>query len=151
VSPVSSPENGATSWGADYDVSRDTLKYVLKHRLLVVLLAVGLFAAACGGDSITATNCDELTDETIGMFQRLIDDIDSEFGDMTMEELDASGEELPSVEEFEEDAATIDQLATELDCSSEEMSAAVQDRLGELSAQSDLGRFLIDAMRAGGL
>jgi hypothetical protein len=124
---------------------------VLKRRLLIVLLAVGLLAAACGGDSITATNCDELADETIGMFQRLILDVDSEFGDMTMQEFVASEEQLPSVEEFEEDAATIDELATDLDCSSEEMSAAVQDRLGELSAQSDLGRFLIDAMLAGGL
>jgi hypothetical protein len=124
---------------------------VLKRRLLIVLLAVGLLAAACGGDSITATNCDELADETIGMFQRLIVDVDSEFGDMTMQEFVASEEQLPSVEEFEEDAATIDELATDLDCSSEEMSSAVQDRLGELSAQSDLGRFLIDAMLAGGL
>ena len=59
---------------------------MLKRRLLIVLLAVGLLAAACGGDSITATNCDELADETIGMFQRLILDVDSEFGDMTMQE-----------------------------------------------------------------
>jgi hypothetical protein len=132
-------------------VSLDTLRGVLKHRLIVVLLAVGLLTAACGGDSITATNCDELADETISMFQRLIDDIDSESGDMTMEEFVASEGQLPSVEEFEEDAATIDELAIELDCSPEVMTAAVQDRIGELTAQSDLGRFLIDAMRAGGL
>lgn len=124
---------------------------MLKHRSFIVLLAVGLLAAACGGDSITATSCDELADETIGMFQRLIDDVDAEFGDMTMEEFVASEDQLPSVEEFEEDAATIDQLATELDCSPEVMSAAVQGRIDELTAQSDLGRFLIDAMRAGGL
>jgi hypothetical protein len=120
-------------------------------RILSVCLAFGLLMAACGGDSISATNCDELADETIDMFQRLIDDVDNEFGDMTMAEFVASGEELPSVEQFEEDAAAIDELATELGCSPDEMSAEVEQRLDTLTAQSDLGRFLIDAMRAGGL
>lgn len=124
---------------------------MLMPRILAVLAAVALLIAACGGDSISATNCEELADETIGMFQRLIDDVDNEFGEMTMEEFVASGDELPSVEEFEEDAATIDELATELDCSPDEMSAEVAQRLDTLTAQSDLGRFLIDAMRAGGL
>jgi len=124
---------------------------MLMPRILAVLAAVALLIAACGGDSISATNCEELADETIGMFQRLIDDVDSEFGEMTMEEFVASGDELPSVEEFEEDAATIDELATELGCSPDEMSAEVAQRLDTLTAQSDLGRFLIDAMRAGGL
>jgi len=123
----------------------------LIHRIVIVLLACGLLATACGGDSISATNCEELADETIGMFQRLIDDVDDEFGDMTMAEFVASGDELPSVEQFEEDAAKIDELATELGCSPDEMSAEVEQRLDTLTAQSDLGRFLIDAMRAGGL
>jgi hypothetical protein len=121
---------------------------VVKLRILIVLLAFGLLAAACGGDSISATNCEELADETIEMFQKLIDDVDSEFGDMTMDEFVASGDELPDVGQFEEDAASIDQLATDLDCEPDEMGAAVGERLDELSAQSDLGRFLIDAMRA---
>jgi hypothetical protein len=121
---------------------------VVKLRILIVLLAFGLLATACGGDSISATNCEELADETIEMFQRLIDDVDSEFGDMTMDEFVASGDELPDVERFEEDAATIDQLATDLDCAPDEMGPAVGERIDELSAQSDLGRFLIDAMRA---
>jgi hypothetical protein len=123
---------------------------VIRH-VLSVFLAFGLLIAACGGDSISATNCQELADGTIGMFQRLIDDVDDEFGDMTMAEFVASGDELPSVEKFEEDAAMIDELATELSCSPDEMSAEVQQRLDTLTAQSDLGRFLIDAMRAGGL
>ena len=128
-----------------------SLPAMLIHRILPVLVAFGLLIAACGGDSISATNCEELADETIGMFQRLIDDVDDEFGDMTMAEFAASGDELPSVEQFEEDAATIDELATELGCSSDEMSAGVAQRLDALTAQSDLGRFLIDAMRSGGL
>lgn len=124
---------------------------MVKRRIVLVLVAFGLLAAACGGGSISATNCEELAEETIGMFQRLIDDVDDEFGDMTMAEFVSSGDELPSVEQFEEDAATIDELAIELGCSPDEMSAQVEERLDTLTAQSDLGRFLIDAMRAGGL
>ena len=128
-----------------------SLPDMVYRRLLVLAFVLGLLAAACGGDSISATNCEELADETIGMFQRLIDDVDDEFGDMTMAEFAASGDELPSVEQFEEDAATIDEIATELGCSPDAMSAEVAQRLGVLTAQSDLGRFLIDAMRSGGL
>ncbi len=123
---------------------------MLISRILVVLVAFGLFATACG-DSISATNCDELADETMELFQRLIDDVDSEFEDMSVADFLATNGELPSVERFEEDAAAIDVLASELGCTQSEIGAAVQDRVGELTAESDLGRFLIDAIRIGGL
>jgi hypothetical protein len=120
------------------------------RRILGLFLALGLLASACG-DSISATDCEELADETMELFQSLIDDIDSEFEDMSVGEYLASGGELPSVERFEDDAATIDELATELGCTQSEIGAAVQERVNELTAASDLGRFLIDAIRAGGL
>lgn len=118
--------------------------------LLVLLVAISLFAAACG-NSISASNCDELADETIELFQRLIDDVDAEFDDMTVEDILANERDLPSVERFEEDAAKIDELATELGCTQAQIASAVQNRVGELTAESDLGRFLIDAFRVGGL
>jgi hypothetical protein len=120
------------------------------RRFLLLLVALSLFAAGCGG-SISAENCDELVDETIELFQRLIDDVDSEFDDMSVEDFLATGGELPSIEKFEEDAATIDELGAELGCTQTEIASAVQNRVGELTAESDLGRFLIDAIRAGGL
>ncbi len=123
---------------------------MLISRILVILVAFGLLAVACG-DSISAANCDELADETMELFQRLIDDVDSEFEDMSVEDFLATNGELPSVERFEEDAAAIDELATELGCTQSEIGAAVQDRVGEPTAESDLGRFLIDAIRIGGL
>ncbi len=120
------------------------------RRLPILLVALSLFAVGCGG-SISAENCDELVDETIELFQRLIDDVDSEFDDMSVEDFLATGGELPSIEKFEEDAATIDELGAELGCTQTEIASAVQNRVGELTAESDLGRFLIDAIRAGGL
>jgi SMC interacting uncharacterized protein involved in chromosome segregation len=123
---------------------------MLTRRLLVLLVAISLFAAACGG-SISASNCEELADETIELFQRLIDDVDAEFDELTVEEFLQTGGDLPSVEQFEEDAAKIDELAVELGCTQSQIGSAVQDRVNELTAESDLGRFLIDAIRAGGL
>ncbi len=120
------------------------------RRTLVLLVALSLFVVSCG-DSISAENCDELVDETIELFQRLIDDVDAEFDDMSVEDYLATGGELPSIEKFEEDAETIDELAAELGCTQTEIASAVQARVGELTAESDLGRFLIDAIRAGGL
>ena len=120
------------------------------RRTLVLLVGFALLAASCGG-SISAENCDELVDETIELFQRLIDDVDAEFDDMSVEDYLATGGELPSIEKFEEDAEAIDELAAELGCTQTEIASAVQARVGELTAESDLGRFLIDAIRAGGL
>ncbi len=120
------------------------------RRILVLVFALGLLAGA-GSDSISATNCDELVDETMELFQRLIEDVDSEFEDMSVEDFLATGGELPSVEQFEEDAAKIDELATELGCTQSRIGSAVRERVNELTSKSDLGRFLIDAIRAGGL
>ncbi|GMQ93619.1 MAG: hypothetical protein BMS9Abin12_1099 [Acidimicrobiia bacterium] len=124
---------------------------MLIRRILILLVAFGVLAAACGGGSISADNCDDLADETMQLFQNLIDDVDSEFEDMSVEEFIATGGDLPSIDRFKEDAVTIDELAAELGCTQSEIAAAVQQRLGDLTAESDLGRFLIDSIRSGGL
>lgn len=123
----------------------------IRRFLVILLVAIGLLASACSGDSISASDCDELVDETIELFQRLIDDVDAEFDDISVEDFVATGGDLPSIEQFEQDAETIDELAVELGCTQTEIASAVQGRVGELTAQSDLGRFLIDAIRSGGL
>ena len=124
---------------------------MLIRRALVLIVAFGLLASACGGDSISASNCEELADETIELFQRLIDDVDTEFEGMSVEDFVATGGDLPSIERFEQDAATIDELAAELGCTQTDIASDVQNRIGELTAKSDLGRFLIDSIRSGGL
>ncbi len=122
------------------------------HRSARFIAAVTLVVVSgCGGSGISASNCDEVADETMTLLQRLIDDVDSEFGDHTVQEFIDTGGELPSVKQFEEDADKIDELAAELGCTQDEISAAVDERVSELIATTDLGRFLIDAIRSGGL
>ena len=118
--------------------------------MVVVVLCLALFVSACSG-GISASTCDELIDETMDLFQRLIDDVDSEFQDLTVEEFIATGGDLPSIETFEKDAEIIDELAVELGCSQSQIASGVQSQLGNLTAESDLGRFLIGAIRSGGL
>ena len=121
-------------------------------RLVSVVLVLGLVAASCSsGTEISASSCAEVADETMALFQRLIDDVDDEFGDLTVEEFIETGGDLPSVQAFEEDAATIDEIAEELGCTQSQISAAVSARVDELTAATDLGRFLIGAIRSGGL
>jgi hypothetical protein len=126
---------------------------MIRGRLLLLLVALALVGAACSSDGqeISADNCREVVDETMELFQRLIDDVDSEFGEMTVEEFIATGGDLPSVEKFAEDAEEINEIGAQLGCSQGEIQVAVLQRVDELTASTDLGRFLIDAIRTGGL
>jgi len=122
------------------------------RRLIPLLVAFAIVAAACSSSQeITARNCSGVADQTMGLFQRLIDGVDSEFEDMTVEEFVASGGDLPSVDRFTEDAAQINLLGTQLGCTQQQIQQAVLQRIDELEASTDLGRFLIDAIRTGGL
>lgn len=120
-------------------------------RVVALFLALSLVAAACGGSSISASDCTDITDETLALIQRLVDDVDAEFESMSVEDFVATQGDLPSVERFEQDAATIDDLAAELGCTQQEIGTEVRERLDELTSKSDLGRFIINAIRVGGL
>ena len=118
--------------------------------MVSVVLAFGLLAAACS-DEISAESCSEVVDETMELFQRLIDDVDDSFGEMTVEDFIATGGDLPSVDDFTDDAEKINQIGVDLGCTQADTQAAVSERIDEITATSDLGRFLIDAVRTGGL
>lgn len=121
------------------------------RRLLVSIIGLALITSSCGGGGISASNCDEVVDESLALIQRLIDDVDQEFGGLTVQEFIALGDDLPSLEGFAADAATIDDIALELGCTQSQISAAVDARVGELTTDTDVGRFLINAIRSGGL
>jgi hypothetical protein len=123
-------------------------------RLLIPLFVVlALVATACSSDGqeITAQNCDEVVDETMELIQRLIDDVDEEFGEMTVEEFIDTGGDLPSIERFTGDAEKINQIGLELGCSQAQIEQDMLNRAGDLTATTDLGRFLITSIRTGGL
>jgi hypothetical protein len=119
-------------------------------RLSALLVAIAMVVSSCGG-GISASTCDEVVDETMGLIQRLIDQVDAEAGDRTVQEFLESGDELPSVTDFREDAGRIDEIAADLGCDPAGIASGVDARLGELTATTDLGRFLINAFRSGGL
>jgi hypothetical protein len=117
--------------------------------MLPLILVLAVTASACGGG--LPQTCDEVADETVKLMQGLIDNVEEELGDMSVEQLIASGEELPSVERFEEDAETIDERAEELGCTQTEIQNGVAARANQLEADTPIGQFLIEAIRDGGL
>ena len=119
----------------------------LRH-VLGVLLVVGLVGSGCGGEAAT---CEELADETIALAQTLIDDVEEGLDDVSLEELLETGFELPAVESFTEKSAKIDERATELGCTAAQMQQLVQARTGELSAETPIGRLIIDGIESGGI
>jgi len=125
-----------------------SLRAVLHRTVLPLILALVMLLSACGGQAET---CDELADETVKLMQGLIDDVEDELGDVSVEELIATGGELPSAERFEEDAAKIDERAAELGCTQVEIQNGVAARANQLEADTPIGQFLIEAIRDGGL
>jgi hypothetical protein len=123
---------------------------VLK-RLAIPVIALAVVAAGC---SSQPESCDEVADETIVLMQDLIDEVESELGDMSVQELIESfgaGEEIPSVEAFEEKAEQLSERAGELGCTQEELEVAVAERTDRLTATTPLGQFIIQAIEGGGL
>jgi hypothetical protein len=121
---------------------------VLKRILVLFVLVLALVLSACGGQPQT---CDEIADVTVDLMQNLIDDVEKEVGDMTIEELLATQGELPSVEEFQEEATEINERAVDLECSQATIEALVADRVSRLKATTPIGQFMIEAIRSGGL
>ncbi|MDJ0790506.1 MAG: hypothetical protein QNJ71_01285 [Acidimicrobiia bacterium] len=117
----------------------------------LILLPIALMIVGCGSSGISATTCEDVADETLALYQRVIDDIDEEFADVTVSEFIALRDELPSLERFSEDADQIDSIAAELGCTEAEVTAAVSSRTAELTATTPVGRFLIEAFRMGGI
>jgi hypothetical protein len=122
---------------------------VLQRTVVSWIVVIAVTVSACGGGQ--PETCDEVAAETVELMQELIDDVEDEFGDASVEELIASGGDLPSVERYEEDSEKIDERAAELGCTSAEIQSGVAARADQLEADTPIGRFLIEAIRNGGL
>jgi hypothetical protein len=119
------------------------------RRRIPVLVAVAVVAAACASQPET---CDEVADESIELMQALIDEVESEVGEMSVQELiDETGDDLPSVAAFERDAARLSDRASELGCTQDQLEAAVADRTDRLHATTPIGQFLVNAIKGGGI
>jgi len=122
---------------------------VLKRTLILLALVLSLVLSACGGGE--PETCEDIADVTIDLMQDLIDDVEKEVGDMTVEELNATGGDLPSVERFEEEATKINERALELQCSQATIESLVAERVNQLEATTPIGQFMVEAIRSGGL
>jgi hypothetical protein len=128
---------------------RSSLDAVLKRTLILLAIALSLVLSACGGGQ--PETCEDISDVTIDLMQELIDNVEEEVGDMTVEELVATQGDLPSVEQFQEEATTINEQALELECSQATIESLVAERVDQLEATSPIGQFMIEAIRSGGL
>ncbi len=122
---------------------------MLKRTLILLVLVLSLVLSACGGGQ--PETCEDIADVTIDLMQDLIDDVEEEVGDMTVEELNATGGDLPSVEKFEEEATKINERALELQCSQATIESLVAERVNQLEATTPIGQFMVEAIRSGGL
>ena len=122
---------------------------MLKRTLILLSLVLALVLSACGGSQ--PETCEEIADVTVDLMQDLIDDVENEVGDMTVEELNATGGDLPSVEKFENEATKINEQAGELQCSQATIESLVAERVHRLEATTPIGQFMIEAIRSGGL
>ena len=122
---------------------------MLKRTLILLVLVLSLVLSACGGGQ--PETCEDIADVTIDLMQDLIDDVEGEVGDMTVEELNATGGDLPSVEKFEEEATKINERALELQCTQATIESLVAERVNQLEASTPIGQFMIEAIRSGGL
>ncbi len=120
---------------------------VMKRLILLVVAAV-VVAAACASQPET---CDEVADETIELMQALIDEVESEVGEMSVQELLETGDDLPSVAAFERDAERLSNRASELGCTQDQLEVAVADRTDRLQATAPIGQFLVNAIKGGGI
>jgi hypothetical protein len=122
---------------------------VLKRTLILLTLVLALVLSACGGSQ--PETCEDIADVTVDLMQDLINDVEKEVGDMTVEELNATGGDLPSVEKFENEATKIYEQAVELQCSQTTIESLVAERAHRLEATTPIGQFMIEAIRSGGL
>jgi uncharacterized Ntn-hydrolase superfamily protein len=120
----------------------------LRRTLVFLALVLALVVSACGGQPQT---CDDIADVTVDLMQDLINDVEKEVGDMSVEEFIATQGDLPSVEKYEDEATKINERAVELDCSRATIETLVADRVHRLEASTPIGRFMIDLIRSGGL
>ena len=119
--------------------------------MVAAILVGASLIAGCSSTEISAETCDDIVDETIALFQRVIDEVDASYADVQVSDVLTSELSLPPIDRFRADADRIDELAMELGCTESQIRPAVANRLGELSAESELGQFLVDAFRVSGL
>ncbi len=116
------------------------------RKFLVLLAALGLLAASCGGDDAGGDSCEGVADEFIVIMQDVIDELDA----MSLDDLGAT-ETPPAIDDLEQKGDALQEKADDLGCSNAEMEVLIDARVGNLTSDGLLGQFLIDEAEDGGL
>ena len=115
------------------------------RKFFILLAALGLVIAACGGDS-GGDSCESVADDAIQVIQEVINEMDS----LTLEELGAMEEEPEALADMERRAEELQDKANELGCSDAEMEELLNARVGNLQAEGMFGELLISELEGGG-
>lgn len=115
------------------------------RKLFILMAAIGLVVAACGGDS-GGDSCEGVADDAIEVIQDVINEMDS----LTLEEIAAMDEEPEALADMERRADELQEKANELGCSDAEMQELLNARVGNLEAEGMFGELLIGELEGGG-
>ena len=115
------------------------------RKMFVFMTALGLVAAACGGDD-AGGSCESVADDAIEVIQDVIDELDS----LSLEELGAMEDEPAAIGNMERRADELQDKANELGCSDATMEELLNARVGDLTADGMFGELLIGELEGGG-
>lgn len=114
-------------------------------RLIVLITAAGLLAAACGDSGGAASSCDALVDDGLELVQEMLDELSG----MTFEDIAALGDEPPpALADLEERGAQLETRAQELNCSDAELDARFQEKVGDLTADGPFAELILEGIQS---
>lgn len=120
--------------------------YPVMRKFVMLIAALGLVAGACGGDD-AGGSCEAVADEGIAVVQDVINEVD----EMSLEDVMAMGDEDPDfIIEMEKKFEELQDQADSLGCSDAEMEELFADRMGDLTADGEIGQLMLDGFRAEG-
>ncbi len=114
----------------------------MKRRVLALMGTLALVVSACGGGD--SSSCGAIADDAVELVQTLIDEIDG----MSLEELTEVGEDFAT--DLETEFEDLQTKADDAGCSDAEMGDLVEERVGDLTADTEFGQLFIEQFRAQG-
>jgi len=117
-------------------------------RAASVVVALALMTAACSSGPST---CEEVADEFVVIAQELLDDVEAQVGDASIDEILGSDDGLPNIDRFTEEKDRLDAAADDLGCSVTQMEDLVAERAGLLTAETPIGNLIIEFIATGEL
>ena len=115
------------------------------RKFVMLIVALGLVAGACGGDDAGSSgSCEGVADQAIAVFQDVIDEVDK----LSLEEVAAMGDGDPEfITDMEEKFESLEAQADSLGCSDAEMEELFVARLDNLTADGMIGELMLEEFK----